>query len=62
MHDQTRKIDAALDVPPAPRLPMTEAQEERLEDLAERSGESVDENMTMAEAERRIEELEAVAF
>ena len=53
MHDQTRKIDAALDVPP---------QEERLEDLAERSGEPVDENMTMAEAERRIEELEAVAF
>ncbi|WP_417720398.1 DUF3072 domain-containing protein [Salipiger sp.] len=55
-------IDAALDVPPDPRGPMTDVQAVRLRELAERAGVPVETDLTMRQAEHRIEELEAVAW
>lgn len=56
------RIDAALDVPPNPRQPMSAAQEARLRALSERAGEPVSADLTVQQAERRIELLEAVVY
>ncbi|EEX14858.1 hypothetical protein CSE45_0940 [Citreicella sp. SE45] len=56
------QIDAALDVPPDPRQRMSATQEERLRELSERTGEPFYEDLTVLQAEQRIELLEAVAY
>ncbi|MBU2963148.1 DUF3072 domain-containing protein [Citreicella sp. C3M06] len=56
------KLDAALDVPPDPREPMSATQEERLRELSERAGEPVPEHLTVQQAGQRIELLEAVVY
>ncbi|EPX79729.1 DUF3072 domain-containing protein [Salipiger mucosus] len=57
-----KALDTAQDVPPDPREPMTDVQAARLRDLSDRTGESYDENLTMQEAERRIADLEDIAW
>ncbi|ANT62539.1 pyrophosphatase [Salipiger sp. CCB-MM3] len=54
-------VDAAMDVPPDPREPMTDVQEVRLRELSEAVGEDFDAELTLREADRRIEELEDFA-
>ncbi|MCA0962313.1 DUF3072 domain-containing protein [Salipiger bermudensis] len=56
------RIDAALDVPPNPNQPMSAAQEARLRALSERAGAPVSADLTVRQAERRIELLEAVVY
>ena len=56
------QIDAALDVPPDPREPMTAVQEERLRELSERAGEEPVTDLTVQEAAQRIELLQAVVY
>ncbi|HBT00009.1 DUF3072 domain-containing protein [Salipiger marinus] len=51
-------IDAAMDVPPDPREPMTEVQTVRLRELSEQTGEPFTEELTEWQAEQRIAELE----
>ncbi|MBY6002588.1 DUF3072 domain-containing protein [Salipiger bermudensis] len=64
MNAMTRpaQIDAALDVPPDPRQPMSATQEARLRELSERAGEPVYTDLTVQQAEHRIELLEAVVY
>lgn len=54
-------IDAAQDLPPDPREPMTDVQAVRLRELSERTGEPFDSELTMRQAQRRIEDLEDIA-
>ncbi|MBE9640682.1 DUF3072 domain-containing protein [Salipiger mangrovisoli] len=56
-----RRIDAAMDVPPDPRQPMTPEQEQQLRDLSERAGETFDAELTLWQAERRIAALADLA-
>ncbi|CUH75210.1 DUF3072 domain-containing protein [Tropicibacter naphthalenivorans] len=57
----TDKIDPAADLPPDPRDPMTPEQAERLRALSEPLDEPVPEDLTVREADRRIECLEDFA-
>ena len=56
-----RTIDAAMDVPPDPRQPMTAEQDARLRELSQRAGEEFDAELTLWQAERRIAELDDIA-
>ncbi len=58
----TVQLDAALDVPPDPREPMTASQEARLRDLCERAEEPFNDELTVQQAEQRIELLQAVVY
>ncbi|EIE50420.1 pyrophosphatase [Salipiger aestuarii] len=58
----TVQLDAALDVPPDPREPMTASQEARLRELSERAGEPFNSELTVQQAEDRIELLRAVVY
>lgn len=58
----TVQLDAALDVPPDPRQPMTASQQARLRELSERADEPFHSDLTVQQAEQRIELLEAVVY
>ncbi|MCC1493997.1 DUF3072 domain-containing protein [Cognatishimia sp. F0-27] len=54
-------INAAADLPPDPREPMSEVQAVRLRSLSEETGEPFDGALTKRQAARRIAALEEMA-
>ncbi|KUF09690.1 DUF3072 domain-containing protein [Pseudoponticoccus marisrubri] len=58
---QTYLIDAAADLPPDPREPMSEVQAARLRELTDKLDEPFDMALTKRQAARRIAALEEMA-
>ncbi|WP_353474853.1 DUF3072 domain-containing protein [Salipiger sp. H15] len=53
-----RRIDAAMDVPPDLRQPMTDDQARRLRELCRRAGTEFEPGLSLWQAERRIAALD----